>query len=192
MLMGTAVMFATFQSAKLRAQSGDDHLAVHHMLFVVSNLGFYLALSLSWLGLRPLLLSIGLSTLASVFTWVLLFSLLAGATRIGAWLHTLLGMRPLQSFSVPLLSMVAAIVYGFTFAPRYSALWPAANPVLSLALLVFAVGALAFALETTMIILHSRPETHRRLRRIGTIFFVPYLSAGITAITLLWVSVASA
>jgi hypothetical protein len=128
MLMGTGVMFATFRSVALDAPATTDQMAVHSMLYLVANLGFYLSLSMSWLGLRPLLLSIGLSTLASVFTWILLFSLLAGALRLGAWCHTLLGVSSLASVAIPVISIAAAIAYGSVFARGPSALWPLTDP----------------------------------------------------------------
>lgn len=170
----------------------EHHHEVHCMLFIVCNLIFYLSLSVSWLGLRPLLLSMELSSLADFFTWLLLFSLFAVAIRLGAWLHTLLGVRLLASLLVPVIPVVAANLYGLTFAPRSTIFWPAANPVLLLAVLVFAVGAVGGGVETAIITFYGQHEFHQRLLRFGNILIVSYLSAAITAVALLWFSIASA
>lgn len=190
MLMATAVMFATFRSTVLDPSASTDHAAIHSTLYLLSNLGFYLALSMSWLGLRPLLLSIGLSTLASVFTWILLFSLLAGALRIGAWLHTLLGVPGRASVAIPVVSILGAIAYGFLFAHRPSVLWPPTNPVLSIAVLIFAIGSVAFTFETLMITLHHKVKSHSRLRRVLELLITPYIGLSISAIALLWYAIA--
>jgi hypothetical protein len=161
------------------------------MLYIICNLGFFNGLSVSWLGLRPLLLSIGLSALASVFTWILLFALFAGALRISAWLIVLLGVRSLPAAMISILPFVVAIGYGFTIVPRYRALWPPTNEVLLLAVMVFALGTVGFCFETGMIAIHGRPELHGRLRRIGDMLLAPYLSASVAALALLWFSIAS-
>lgn len=190
MLMATAIIYATFRSAKLLSLP-DHHHDVHCMLFIICNLLFYMSLSVSWVGLRPLLLSIELSSLADVFTWVLLFSLLAGAIRLGAWLHTLLGIRFLQSVFIPVIPIVAVVIYAQALAPRFTLLWPEANPVLTFAILVFAVGAIGGGVETAMITFYGNREAHHRIQRIGNMLIAPYVSAGIAAVTLLWFSIAS-
>lgn len=187
MLMGTAVMFATLRSAALNAPTTTDQTAIRSILYLVSNLGFYLSLSMSWLGMRPLLLSVGLSTLARVSTWILLFSLLAGALRLEAWLHTLLGVKPLASVAIPVVSIAAAITYGSVCARGLSVLWPSTNPVLSLAVVVFAIGSVGFAFETALISLHHKVEFHGRLRRTLDGLITPYRGL---AITLLWYATA--
>lgn len=191
MLVATAIFYATFQSAKMLSLP-EDHRKVHCMLFITCNLAFYISISVSWLGLRPLLLSIGLSSLASVFTWILLFTVLAGAIRLGAWLHTLLGLRLLASMLVTIFPIIAAIIYGLTLAPLSNILWPKTNPVLSLVVLVFAVGAIGGGVETSMITFYGQSKFHHILLRMGDKLIVPYISAAITAIALLWFSIASA
>lgn len=189
MLMGAAIMFATFRGGGLQSLPERQH-EVHCMLYIVCNLMFYLGLSMSWLRLRPLLISIDLFNLANVFTWLLLFTLLAGAIRLGAWLHTLLGVRLIASILVPVIPIIAAIVYGLTLAPQSTIFWPAAKPVLSIAILVFAIGSIAYGVETVMITFYGQHEFHHRLLRIGKRLLIPYLSAAITAIGLLWFAVA--
>lgn len=166
MLMATAIIPASFRAARMDSLP-EHHHEVHCVLFIVSNLIFYLSLSVSWLGLRPRLLSIDLSSLADVFTWLLLFALLAGATGLGAWLHTLLGVKLLPSVLVPVVPMAAAIVYGLTLAQRFPALWPPVNPVLSLAILVFAIAAVGGGVKTSMITFYGQRRFHHRLRRLG-------------------------
>ncbi|MGH2360678.1 MAG: hypothetical protein ACRDGM_09095 [bacterium] len=191
MLISTAVMFATFRSARLRSSADENQQSIHRSLYMVCNLGFYLSLSMSWIGLHPLLLAVGLSTLADIFTWVLLFALLAGAIRVSVWAHVLLGVGFPAFLSIPIVPMLAAIVYGLTVRSRL-AFWPTTNPALLLAVLVFAVAAVGYGFETAMIIFYGRPEYHRRLRRIASMLIIPYLSAGITIIALLWFATAFA
>lgn len=190
MLMGSALMYATFQSARLQSLP-ERHQEIHSMHFIVCNLMFFLSLSMSWLGLRPLLKSIGLASLGEIFTWVLLFTLLVGSIRLGAWLHTLLGVNLFASLFVPLFSIAAAAIYGLSFAQRLAIFWPDTNPVLSFAILIFALGGVALGVETSMIIFYGNEKLHHLLHRIERRVIVPYLVVSITAIGLLWFSVAS-
>ncbi len=189
MLMATAIIYASFRVARMRSLPQNSY-EIHCVLFIVSNLSFYLSLSVSWLGLRPLLLSIGLPYLADVFKWLLLFALFAGAIRLGAWLHTLLGVRLMASVLIPVVPMAAAIAYGQALAGRSAAAWPNSNPVLSFGLLVFAIGALGGGVETSMITFYGQQGFHHRLLRFGNMLIAPYVGIAITAITLLWFSIA--
>lgn len=190
MLIGTAIIHATFRGARLKALPGHHH-EVHCILFIISNLGFFLSLSVSWLGLRPLLLAIELSELAELVKWILLFAVLAGAIRLGAWMRALLGVKLLSSVLIPVLSVAAAALYGLTLEARAPLVWPEANPVLSLAVLVFAVGAFGGAVETAMITFYGDPEFVQRMRRIGNRLIAPYAASAIAAVGLLWYSIAS-
>jgi hypothetical protein len=62
--------------------------------------------------------------------------------------------------------------------------------VLSLAVLVFAIGSVGFAFETAMISVHHKADSHKRLRRTLEVLITPYLGLAITAIALLWYSIA--
>ena len=89
-LVGTAVTLAPGQGALPNGEDAEDFHIGRRVLYILSMLGFFLGLSMSWMGLYPLLVAIDLPVVADVFSWVLLFAVLAGASRLGSWTHTLL------------------------------------------------------------------------------------------------------
>lgn len=80
-LIGTALMFATSRSASWDSAETEVAAVCRRTMYVLANLCFYLGVSMSWLGLHPLLVAIELNHLASVFSWLLLFTIFAGALR---------------------------------------------------------------------------------------------------------------
>ena len=89
-LVGIAVTLAPGQGALPNGEDAEDFHIGRRVLYILSMLGFFLGLSMSWMGLYPLLVAIDLPVVADVFSWVLLFAVLAGASRLGSWTHTLL------------------------------------------------------------------------------------------------------
>jgi hypothetical protein len=186
-LIGTALMFATSRSAFFGAVEDDDVLLSRRTMYVLANLCFYLGLNMSWMGLRPLLLAIELDNLAGVFSWLLLFSVVAGAVRQSAWLQGLFGADPLACMSIGLLPILAVCVYWFGLVSLAPSLWPE-NSTLSFAVLVFIVACPPFLLETNVIRFAADQRCAGLLSRVGSRLMPAYQCVAVTAMLLLWLS----
>jgi hypothetical protein len=186
-LIGTALMFATFRGVLATGESSEDFIVSRRVMYVLANLGFYLGLNLGWLGLQPLLKALELDDLGPVFSWVLFFSILSGSMRQGAWCHSLLGASNLASYAMTAVALVAALVYRLVLVPLFGGLWPG-NPTLTFAIVVFAFGAVIFSVETTMIRLNGSQEAERRLARLGSLLVPPYAACAATCLLLLWLA----
>ncbi len=187
MLIGTTVTLATFRSATTDPRDRDSVMA-RRVMFVLSVLCFYLGVSLTLLGLQPLLISIRLNDVAEVFSWVLLFVLFAGATRVCSWSTSLLGATNGTSSLGPAAAMGLAVCYHQWLVPRFPWLWPSWNPAISLSIVVLAMASAVFFVETLMIRMHGTHQVHETLHRLGP-RLVPQVSlAGASAITMVWLA----
>ncbi|MCC7463616.1 MAG: hypothetical protein IT480_14280 [Gammaproteobacteria bacterium] len=187
MLMGAALMFATLRGATTAATSTPAVITSRRVMYILCNLGFYLGLNVSWLGLEPLLRAIGLERFAHVLSWILLFSILSGAARQGAWCRTLLGVHTLAPYTIAGVAAAAAALYRLGLVPLVRPLWPADAP-LTICVVVFIFAAVIFSIETTMIRLQADEHAHQVLARIGLAILPPYIAAVATALVLLWFS----
>jgi hypothetical protein len=187
MLMGTSLMFATTRSLQPAGPPDRSFVLTQRVLYELASLGFYAGLNTSWLGLRPLLESIELHELADVFSWLLLFSLISGSMRQGAWLHSLLGIRAVPSYAVTLIPFAAATVYRLVIATAFAGLWPS-NPTTAFALVVFGVTSLAFVVETNMIRFHGKAPAEAMVSRAGPVVVPPYVASVVASLALLWFS----
>jgi hypothetical protein len=186
-LIGTALTFATFRGVVAAGEPSEDFIISRRVMYILTNLGFYLGLNLGWLGLLPLLRAIQLDELAQVFSWLLLFSILSGSMRQGAWASSLLGASKFASYGVTVVAGLAAAAYRMALVPLFGALWPA-NPTLTFAIVVFAFGGLIFSVETTMIRFNGGETAERRLARLGLLIVPPYMACAATSLLLLWFS----
>jgi hypothetical protein len=187
-LTGTAVTYATLRNAVHPEDAPFDMQVSHRVMYVLSTMCFFLGISLSLLGLVPMLLSINLASVANTFSWLLVFVLVAGGSRLGAWLHSLLGIDTVTAVTQPLIAMFGAAAYRFLLAPGLPMLWPQAS-ALSFAMVVFAITAAAFFIESSMIRLQHRPSCHSALARLGPLLLPPLVTAAICAIDLVWLSI---
>jgi hypothetical protein len=186
-LIGTALMFATSRSAFFGADDDEEVLLSRRTMYVLANLCFYLGLNMSWMGLRPLLQAIELYSLAGVFSWLLLFSVVAGAMRQSAWLQSLFGANPIACLSIGVLPVLAVCVYWFGLVSLMPDLWPR-NSTLTFAVLVFVIACLPFLVETNVIRFASDQRCTRMLWRVGSMLMPAYQGIAITAMLLLWLS----
>lgn len=186
-LMGTSLMFATLRGGIAMGESSLEFSVARRVMYVLCNFAFFLGLNVSWLGLQPFLTALDLTQLSRVLSWVLLFSILSGAARQGAWCHTLLGASRHAPYTLTAVAALAACAYRLGLVPLLRGLWPAAA-TLTLCLIVFAFAALVFAVETMMIRLQGDSRAQTRLARIGPAVLPSYISAAVTALLLLWFS----
>ncbi|HLG11083.1 MAG TPA: hypothetical protein VI876_04920 [Dehalococcoidia bacterium] len=186
-LIGTALMFATTRSAFYGAEENEEVVLSRRTMYVLANLCFYLGLNMSWLGLRPLLQAIELHNLATVFSWLLLFSVMAGAMRQSAWLQCLFGASPIACVSIGLLPIIAVCFYWFGLVSLVPDLWPQ-NSTLTFAVFVFIVACPPFLVETNVIRFAGNERCITLLSRVGSRLMPAYQGVAVTAMLLLWLS----
>jgi hypothetical protein len=190
MLVGTAIMFATNRGKLTGASQGAELPFLRRVMFILSNVGFYLGLTVSWLGLRPLLVSLEIKTLADVFTWLLAFTVFAGAARLSSWLYSLLGVKAVACVSIPLIGLLTPGIYVGILMKAFPSLRLAQNSTLVIGVLTFALGTMAFAWDTVMIALEGTLPINRAIQRGGVMALLAYVQAIVTAVGLLWYTVA--
>lgn len=187
-LMGSAIMYSTDRSLRVDQQLGETFEVTYRVLYILATAAFYLGITTSWIGLYPLLLSIDLTTLAGVFMWLLLVAILAGGVRLVAWLYSLLDIRFVTAAIIPIVSFTGAAIYRLALVPRFPSLWPQNNPVLSFAILVFALAAVPLVGESVVIAFHGDQRMYELFRRIGRTILPSYVALAITAVVFLWFS----
>jgi hypothetical protein len=188
-LMGTTVTYTTFSGVSSPEEMIEDFQLGRRVMYIFSTLGFYLGLSTGWLGLHPLLMAINLQEVANVLIWILLAALFGGSSRLGAWLHTLLGVNLLTTSLLSFIAFAAAALYKLVLVPRYPELWPTTHTALSLTALVFAVGFPIFALDTLMIARHGNQKAYIALQWVGSKILPSYIACASTSVFLLWFAV---
>jgi hypothetical protein len=187
-LVGTGILFAT-----LRGRWGTTPGEVDAMLaatgYLFANVGFFMGVNITWLGLRPLLLSLGMPTVAAVISWLLAFAILSGASRSAAWLKALLGLDR-SPLTIPAVAVTLAAGYRLLAVTLVPGLWPTTDAVLALGIVAFLVAAASFAWETATLGIPTRPGTGGAalvpwLRRAALV----HVHLAIVALTLLWFAV---
>lgn len=187
-LTGTSVTYATLRNAIRPHECSHDLQVSHRVMYMLSTTCFFLGISLSLLGLLPLLVAIELPDVAATFGWLLMFVLVSGGARLGAWMHSLLGMDTLAAMLLPFIAFGGAVFYRVVIADSLPWLWPDRQATLSFSMTVFVFTAAAFFVETSMIRFQHRPDAHAALRRLGPSVLPPLVACGVTAIFLVWLS----
>ena len=188
--LAASQMFGTLPNRATPGTAGEDDALAQRLGFLLAIVGYYIALSIGWLGLRPLLLGLGLRSLADVFAWLLLAAVFAGAARLGVFLYRLTRVGGAACLAVPLVGFGAAAAYRLVAVRFVPSLWPARDAPLRLALVVAGLGALGFAAETVILALHGDARLRRRLRGAGERVMLAYVQAVVTVVGLLWFAVA--
>jgi hypothetical protein len=187
-LVGTGILFATLRGRQgTGSGEADSTLAATGYLF--ANTGFFMGVNVTWMGLRPLLLSLGMPTVAAVITWLLAFAILSGASRSAAWLKALLGLGR-SPLTIPAVAVTLAVGYRLLSMTLIPGLWPTTDAVLALGVVVFLVAAASFGWETATLGIASLPGTGRAalvpwMRRAALV----HVHFSIAALTLLWFAV---
>jgi hypothetical protein len=187
--IASAMSFATIPNAV--DDSAPRIETIQRLTYMLSMLGYFSGIGLSWLALRLLLLAIGLTYLADIFAWVLLIVLLAGGSRVCLFLHNLLMVNRRVATLMPFIGFSIAIIYGFVLAPSFSGLWPGPNAPLMFGLVCFVAGTVCFATHALVLGYASDlPET--LLKRLAPRAAMLHTQLVLTAVGFLWVAVAKA
>lgn len=188
--VGAAIMFATTRSWVPEPSETEGHVTSHRLMYILSNATFYLGLTITWIGLRPLLVTLNMPTLATVFLWLLAFVTLSGAARLGSWLHSLLGVRLLACVAIPVVGLAAPAIYRFAIAAFAPSFWPQRFPTLAMGLVAFGIGGISYGFETAMIALRGNTRLHSVIERVGSRALTAYVQAVAIAVGLVLVSTA--
>jgi hypothetical protein len=187
--IASAMAFATIPNAV--DDSSPSFGTIQRLTYMLSLLGYFSGIGLSWLALRLLLLAIGLTYLADIFVWVLLVVLFAGSSRVCFFLNSALMVNRRGASLVPVIGFSIAIIYGIVVAPLFSDLWPGRNAPLMFGLVCFVCGTLCFATHAVILGYASElPEA--LLKRLAPRAAMLHSQLVITAVGFLWVAVAKA
>jgi hypothetical protein len=188
-LIGSTMQFAATPNL---AETAPGYVADQQLSYTVANVSFYVGIAVSWLGLRLLVLASGFETLGTILSWILFFSITAGAMRLSmhVYRHTLLSR--LACFSIPAIAAGLTVIYRFGAVELVPELWPADNQALSFAVVAFFAGGLAYASQTTLLSWHGNPAWERIVARWGPRWLLGYCQASVLTIYLLWLAVVEA
>lgn len=188
--VGSGVGFATTRSAVTPADATPEFRQVVRLQFTWAYSLFFIGISLTWLGLRPLALVIGLTDLADLLSWCLLVALFGAAANQGFWQHYVAGTTMLCSIATPTVALVGAALYHTLVLPFFPALVPP-NHVLDLVRVVFVLGAAAFVADLTVLRLHGLQRADVFLARAIPRFAPPVFACTSAAVFLLWFALVS-
>jgi hypothetical protein len=166
-----------------------DHAVAQSLSYVLANMCGCLGLTISWLALVPLLQMLELSSLARVFTWMLLFVTLAGGGWVALFAYHLTSASARSCLAIPLLGFGLA---GFDrlFAARlWPALWPATDAALQFAFIAMGVTGMIFTCHLGLLATHGS-EAGRRLQRGAHRAALAYSEAYVLTVGLIWLAVA--
>jgi hypothetical protein len=185
-LIGTTMQFAATPNL---AESAPGYVADQQLSYSVANVSFYVGVAVAWLGLRLLVLASGFDTLGKILSWILFFSITAGAFRLSMHIyrHTLIGR--LACFSIPAIAAALTLLYRFGAAEVIPDLWPAENQALYFAALAFLAGGLAYGSQTFLLALHGDSRWERIVASYGPSWLLGYCQASVLTIYLLWLAV---
>lgn len=188
-LIATAIMFAIVPSLSGKVKLDDDAVHAQRVLYSLASTGFFLGLSLSWIGLIPLLHGLELELLASLFAGLLVLALLAGATNLTIFLHTDLGANLAVGLTIPPLAFASAGLLRLLAATAAPALWPASNGPLIFGVAGYVLAATGFSLQTAIVATFGRPAARSLLRTGGHRLLSVVEQLTVTAVALTWLSV---
>lgn len=190
LLTGTSTTYATTRNALNVGRENMDVVIARRVLFLMCTVCFFMSVSMTLLGLIPLLNLIRVPEVSRIFSWVMLFVIFSGGTRLGAWADALFNTRTLVTFLFPVQALVGAWIYRMLLAPAFPHLWPQWNAGVSFALVTVGLCATVFFIETSMIRFHGKPRALQVLGKFGPKLLPPFLAAALTSITLVWISLA--
>lgn len=188
-LIATAIMFAIVPSLPGKTTQNGNAVRTQRVIYNLSSSTFFLGLSLSWLGLIPLLQGLELDFLAGLFAWLLLLALLAGATNLAIFLHTHLGAKIMACLSIPPIGFVSALLYRLLAEMFVPALWPPGDPRLMFGIVGYVLASIAFGLQTAIVASYGRPRVQAVLRGYGHRFLIVFVQLTVTAVAFAWLSV---
>lgn len=163
------------------------------LAFLLSIFGYFIALALSWNALRILLLALALEPLADVLTWVLLFAVVAGATRLAAQYLYMLTVLPRAScLAPPAIGFLFAATYRLILVPLLPGVAAPPNEPFLVAVACFAVAAVGFGIQSMVLSLHDWPVFATTMGRTGDRVVMAQLAVVSCVVGVLWIVVALA
>jgi hypothetical protein len=188
-LVGTGMMYGTLPNYASGKTTDNQFMVAQQTIYILGNTGYYIGISIAWLSLRPLLISLNLRNLADLFSWLLLFVILAGGTRLSLFVYRLTLASRLTVSAVPIVGFLAATLYRLGVAPLLPGLWPSTNVSLNFAVVAFILNAVGFSAGTYILVYQgANAPSAAIVRRRDTILLV-YVQAVTTVIMLLWYAV---
>ncbi|HXF64326.1 MAG TPA: hypothetical protein VNK95_22040 [Caldilineaceae bacterium] len=201
-LMGTAMMFGTMPNnpptptLSTAAAAGEPPSpvltpfhALQHRMYILANTQYYIGISLAWLALRPLLMALGMETVAGIFSWLLLFVTVAGANRLAMYVTRLTHVRRPVALLIPVLGLCAPLLYRILAVPLWPALWPSSNAILVFALIVCAFGLIGFAVNTANFFSYTEQPLATTGQVLREKLLLVHVQATACAVALLWCAV---
>jgi hypothetical protein len=190
LLISSTMQFAS--TPNLATDPRPAYIGDQHLSYVLANSSFYLGVAISWLGLRMLLLAVNFTFFADILTWLLLFSIVAGAVRLSMHLYRHTTLSAKACFACPFLALGLGLLLRFGLAELWSDLWPADNIPLSFATMAFFVGGTAYLSQTALLSIHGEPRWEELAASIGPRWLLTYAVAAMLMVVLLWIAVAEA
>jgi hypothetical protein len=191
MLMSAAMMYSTTPKDPGSQSRGDSGSVVQSLTSVLANAGYFLGVALGWMALRPLLVLIGLQSLADAFTWLLLVTALAGSARFAGLTYRLTEANTRACLLLPILGFGLPLIYWFVSARAVPQLWPESGAPLSVGFLAFAVTSITLALQMGILLARGNADWERRLITYGHRLALAVGQATVVAIDLVWLAVAT-
>ena len=186
-LVFSALIYASTPNAPDTA----EHAVAQSLSHVLANMCGCLGLTLSWLALVPLLRMLELSSLALVFTWMLLFVTLAAGGWVAIFAYHLTTATARACLAIPLLGFGLAGFYRLIAARLWPALWPATDAALQFAFIAMGVVGMIFAFHLGLLAAHGSEAARRRLQRGAYQVALAYSEAYVLAVGLSWLAVAT-
>jgi hypothetical protein len=188
-LMGSAMMYSDTSLVPVAHEKRDVTFQSLSNVLVIAT--YFLGLALSWLGLRPLLLMIGLVDLAAAFTWLLLATVLAGSVRIAVYTYRLTSANGRACVSLPTLGILLPAIYWLLANHFWPVLWPEPDAAVKIAFVAIAVASVGVLHQSALFAVHESPGIEREFRQHGHRFALGYLQMVTIAVELAWFAVAA-
>lgn len=189
--IGAAQEFGMTPNLSGNRDPGYEHM--QRLAYLLSMFGYFIGLAVSWNALRILLLALGLDPIADVFTWVLLFAIVGGSTRLAVQhLYMLTMMRRATCAAIPAIGLAAAVAFRLVLVPLLPGLAAPPNEPYVIAVGCFAIAALGFGFQSVILSLHDWPTCATVIHRCGDRILVALLAMVCTAVGVLWIVVALA
>lgn len=188
-LMSTAMMYGSTPTDPKPETAST--VVFQSLTNVLVNAAYLLGVAVGWLALRPLLVLIGLQSLADVFTWLLLVTALAGSARLAGLTYRLTPANKQSCLLIPVIGFGLPALYWLVAARMWPELWPGTSAALYAAFLAFAVAAVALALQMGLLLLHNNLTWDRQLARHGHRIALALGQAAVLVIGMGWFAVAT-
>ena len=184
------VFSALIYASTPNAPDADGHAVAQSLSHILANMCGCLGLTLSWLALVPLLQMLELSSLAVVFTWLLLFVALTAGGWVAMFAYHLTTASARACLAIPVLGFGLAALYRLVVARLWPALWPATDAALQFAFIAFGVAGVMFTLHMGLLAAHGSEKGRWRLQQSAHRIALAYSEAYALAVGLTWFAVA--